>query len=42
MTDDCDPIIVAGDDGVILDEPADDSEDDETGRATLDEFGIVR
>ena len=40
MTD-ADPIIVAGDDGVILDE-RDDSEDDESGRATLDEFGIVR
>ena len=37
-----DPIIVAGDDGVILDEPADGSEDDESERATLDEFGVVR
>jgi len=41
MTDDCDPIIVAGDDAVILEEPAD-SEDDDSERATLDEFGIVR
>jgi len=41
MTDDSDPIIVAGDDAVILDDSAD-SEDDETERATLDEFGIVR
>jgi hypothetical protein len=40
MTDDCDPIIVAGDDAVILGEPADDEDDSE--RATLDEFGIVR
>jgi hypothetical protein len=39
MTDD--PIIVAGDGAVILDGP-DDSEDDESERATLDEFGIVQ
>jgi len=37
----CDPIIVAGDDAVILGEP-DDAEDDESERATLDEFGVVR
>ena len=40
MTD-ADPIIVAGDDAVILDDPKD-SEDDDSERATLDEFGIVR
>jgi hypothetical protein len=39
MTDDCDLIIVADDDAVILAEP--DAEDD-SERATLDEFGIMR
>ena len=38
MTD-CDPIIVAGDDAVILEEL--DAEDN-SERATLDEFGAVR
>jgi hypothetical protein len=39
MTD-VDPIIVAGDDAVILGEP--DDAEDESERATLDEFGVVR
>ena len=32
MNDDVDPIIVAGDDGEIL---------DESDRATLDDFGVI-
>lgn len=36
MSGECDPILVAGDDGVILDESG------AGDRATLDEFGIVR